>query len=143
MFGWLKKTTNKQVPPETFANESTSILGIYTSILHSYPHHLIDESWLPANKETMARLFRLILTSEEQYPNEAHRERTEAYWRALSLFQPGVGSVPIDTEISKDNPTVAVWRERAARAEVWLDIAIAEGERYEREIERLGQQRRR
>jgi hypothetical protein len=39
----------------------------------------------------------------------------------LSHFQPGVGAVPIDVEISKDNPTVKEWRERKERVEKWLE----------------------
>ena len=60
----------------------------------------------------------------------------------LSHFQPGVGAVPIDIEISKDNPTVKEWRERKGRVEKWLEIAIAEDEKYEREIEFFRQRRR-
>jgi hypothetical protein len=60
----------------------------------------------------------------------------------LSHFQPDVGAVPIEIEISKDNPTVKEWRERKERDEKWLEIAIAEEEKYQREIELFRQQRR-
>lgn len=143
MFGlWRKKTTNKQTP-ETLPEQVTRMIGVYSSILNTYPNHVIDASWLPTNKETMAQLFKTIITSGAHYGNEEHRKTTEGYWRLLSHFQPGVGSVPIDTEISKDNPTVAVWEERAQRLLGLLETAIAEGERYEREIEQLRQQHRR
>jgi hypothetical protein len=144
MFGsWLRKTKNKQVDAETLPSKMIRTIGVYNSLLNTYPNHVIDVSWLPANKETMAQLFKMIITSGEQYGNSEHRKTTEAYWRLLSHFQPGVGSVPIDIEISKDNPTVAVWTERAERVIGLLEAAIAEGERYEREIERLRQQHRR
>ena len=85
----------------------------------------------------MIHLFKLHIAGGEKFGDETHRDRTESYWSMLSRFQPGVGSSPIDIEISKDNPTVAVWRERAARVGKWLEIANAEAEKYEREIERL------
>jgi hypothetical protein len=143
MFGWLKKITNKQVSRDTFADDITRVVGTYGSILNSYPHHIIDASWLPASKENMAHIFKLIITAGERYEDEAQRGTTENYWCMLSRFQAGVGGVPIDIEISKDNPTVTVWRERAARVGKWLEIANAEADKYEREIEQLRQQRQR
>ena len=70
------------------------------------------------------------------------RKAAENWWCLLSHFQPGVGAVPIDVEISKDNPTVKEWRERKERVEKWLEIAIAEDEKYEREIELFRRQQR-
>ncbi len=140
MFGWLKKITNKQVSRDTFADNITRVVSIYGSILNSYPHHIIDTTWLPASKDNMVHIFKLMITAGERYGDEAKRGTTENYWYMLSRFQAGVGGVPIDFEISKDNPTVAVWRERAARVEKWLEIASAEAGKYEREIEELRQQ---
>ena len=48
-----------------------------------------------------------------------------------------VGSTPISYEISKDNPTVKEWYKRQERVEPLLNIATAEDEVYEREIERF------
>ena len=53
MFGWLKKKVAKQATSETFADGASRVLGLYGSILNSYPHHIIDGSWLPATKESM------------------------------------------------------------------------------------------
>lgn len=139
MFGWLKKKSAKQTAPEPFADGASRVISVYGSILNSYSHHIIDASWLPAPKESMIQIFKLLIAGGQKFENETHRDRIESYWSMLSRFQPGVGSIPIDVEISKDNPTVAVWRERAARLEKWLEIANAEAEKYEREIERLRQ----
>ena len=139
MFGWLKKKTAKQATSEPFADSASRAISVYGSILNSYPHHIIDASWLPAQKESMIQIFKLLIAGGQKFENQNHRDRTESYWSMLSRFQPGVGSLPIDVEISRDNPTVAVWRERAARVEKWLEIANAEAEKYEREIERLRQ----
>ena len=143
MFGWLKNFTKSKVPREELTDSMTRAVSVYASILNSYPHHIIDSSWLPANKDNMIRLFKMLINAGEHFDDETHRETTENYWSMLSRFQTGIGGVPIDVEIAKDNPTVAVWRERAARVGKWLEISNAEAEKYEREIEELRRHRRR
>ena len=135
MFGWLRKNKPEQVPAE----ENMRILHTYAALLQAHPHHVLDASWLPADKQKMIEIFKLLLLAG---PDDEMRKAAENWWCLLSHFQPGVGAVPIDVEISKDNPTVKEWRERKERVERWLEIAIAEDEKYEREIALFRQQRR-
>ncbi len=96
----------------------------------------------PADKERLIEIFKILwLAADVQDLNEM-RETTENYWCQLSLFQPGVGGVPISFDISKDNPTVKEWRERKERVEKWLELANAEHEKYESEIEHFQQHRK-
>jgi hypothetical protein len=134
MFGWLTKNKPRQVSAEKMTQEMTRIVSTYVALLKSHPHHVMDASWLPADKQKIIEIFKISCL--------AGSEAAENWWCLLSHFQPGVGAVPIDVEISNDNPTVKEWLERKERVEKWLEIAIAEDEKYEREIEFFRQQRR-
>lgn len=79
----------------------------------------------------MIEIFKLSLSA----PNEEIRKSAENWWCLLSRFQSGIGGVPLSYEISKDNPTVGEWYKRQERVEKWLELATAELEMYEREIE--------
>jgi hypothetical protein len=140
MFGWLWKNKPTQISAENGsrkkAEEITRIVNTYVALLQAHPHHVLDASWLPADKQTMIEIFKLSWLAG----NDKMRKDAETWWSLLSHFQPGVGPVPIDVEISKDNPTVKEWRERAARVKKWLEIAIAEDEKYGREIALFRQQ---
>lgn len=125
-------------PEQEPADNAMRLVHTYAALLQAHPHHIIDASWLPADKPTMIEIFKLLLSG----PNEKIRKSAEDWWCLLSHFQPGVGAVPIDIEISKDNPTVKEWRERKERVEKWMEIGIVESEKYEREIEFFRQQRR-
>lgn len=133
MFGWPRK--NK--PGQVSAEENMRILQTYVALLQAHPHHVLDASWLPADKQKMIEIFKLLLLGG---PDDELQKKLVDWWCLLSHFQPGVGAVPIDVEISKGNPTVKEWRERKERVEKWLEIGIAEDEQYESEIELFRQQ---
>jgi hypothetical protein len=139
MFGWLRKNKPRPVSAEKLTQEMTRIVSTY--VAKAYPHHIMDASWLPADKEKMIEIFKISWLASNVRDNDEMRRAAENWWCLLSHFQPGVGAVPINVEISKDNPTVKEWRERKERVEKWLEIAIAEDEKYEREIELFRQQR--
>lgn len=121
------------------SEEMTRMMNTYIALLKAHPHHVLEASWLPADKERMIEIFKILwLAADVQDLNEM-REVTEDYWCRLSLFQPGVGGVPISFDISEDNPTVKEWRERKERVEKWLELATAEREKYESEIEHFQQ----
>ncbi len=128
----------REKPEQEPAENVMRLVHTYVALLQAHPHHIMDASWLPADKRTMIEIFKLSLSAS----NEEIRKSAENWWGLLSHFQPGVGAVPIDIEISKDNPTVKEWRERKGRVEKWLEIAVAEDEKYDREIEFFRQQRR-
>jgi hypothetical protein len=136
----LHKPQPSEAPPERpgeteqeTAENITRLVHTYVALLQAHPHHIIDASRLPADKQMMIEIFKLSLLA----PNEEIRKSAENWWCLLSRFQPGVGAVPIDFEISKDDPTVKEWRERRERVEKWVEMAAAEDEKYEREIERF------
>jgi len=140
MFGWLRKNKSRQVFAEKMTQEMTRIVSTYVALLKAHPHHVMDSSWLPADKQKMVELFKISWLAGNARNNDEMRKAAENWWCLLSHFQPGVGAVPIDVEISKDNPTVREWRERQERVEKWLEIAVAEDEKYEREIEAFRQE---
>lgn len=142
MFGWLKKNKPRPVSPEHMTQEMTGIVSAYVALLKAYPHHVVDASWLPADKLNMIDVFKISWLAGNVRDNDEMRKAAENWWCLLSHFQPGVGAVPIDVEISKDNPTVKEWLERKERVEKWIKIAIAEAEIYEREVAFFRRQRR-
>jgi hypothetical protein len=133
MFGWLKKNKPRQVFAEKIAQEMTRIVHTYVALLKAHPNHFMDASWLPADKQKMIEVFKISWLAG----NNEMREEVENWWCLLSRFQAGVGSTPISYEISKDNPAVKEWYKRQERVEPLLNIATAEDEIYEREIERF------
>ncbi len=135
MFGWLRQNKPTQVSAEKMTNEMARILNTYVALLKAHPHHVIDASWLPADKPKMIEIIKTSWLAAHLRDNDEMRKAAENWWCLLSHFQSGVGAVPIDVEISKDNPTVKEWRERKERLEKWLEIATADDEKYEREIE--------
>ncbi len=135
MFGWLRKNTPKKISPEQMSEEMTRIMNTYIALLKAHPHHVLEESWLPADKKRMIEIFKILWLGANVQDLKEMREVTEDYWCGLSLFQLGVGGVPISFDISKDNPTVKEWYERKERVEKWLKLATAEREKYESDIE--------
>jgi hypothetical protein len=135
MFGWLRKNKPKQISSERMSEEMTRIMSTYIALLNAHPHHVLDESWLPADKNGMIEVFKILWLGANVQNLKEMREVTEDYWCRLSLFQLGVGGVPISFDISKDNPTVKEWHERKERVEKWLKLATAEREKYGSDIE--------
>jgi hypothetical protein len=134
MFRWLGNKKIREVRAEKMSEEMTRIVNAYVALLKAHPHHVMDASWLPADKQKMIEIFKISWLAGDVPDGDEMRKAAENWWCLLSHFQPGVGAVPIDVEISKDNPTVKEWRERKARVEKWLEIATAEDEKYEREV---------
>ena len=118
---------------EAFPEEGTRMVTDYAALLQKHPQHFMDASWLPADKQKMIEIFKMLWLEGA----EAQRKTVEDWWCLLSRFQAGVGAIPITWEISKDNPIVKVWRERYERVNPLLEIGLAENEIHEREIERL------
>ena len=106
MFGWLRKNESRQVFAEIMSQEMTRIVKTYVALLKAYPHHVMDASWLPADKQKMIEIFKISWLAGDVRDNDEMRKAAENWWCLLSHFQPGVGAVPIDVEISADNPTV-------------------------------------
>ena len=142
MFGWLKKNNPTQVSAEKQAQEMTRIVNTYVALLKANPNHIMDESWLPVDKKKMVEIFKISWLAGNAQGNDDMRMEVENWWCLLSHFQRGVGIVPIDIEISKDNPTVKEWYERKERVEKWLGMAMSEDEKYEREIDLFRHQSR-
>lgn len=137
MFGWLRKTTPKKLSPNQTSEDVTRIMNTYIALLKAHPHHVLEESWLPVNKNRMIEIFKLLWSGANMQGRKEMREVTEDYWCRLSLFQLGVGGVPISFDIKEDNPSVKEWRERKGRVEKWLELAAAERDNYESDIKRF------
>jgi hypothetical protein len=142
MFGWLRKNKSRPLSAEQLSQEMTRIVNTYVALLKAHPHHVMDASWLPADKQKMVEIFKISWLAANARDNDEMRKAAESWWCLLSHFQPGVGAVPLDVKISKDNPTVKEWRERKERVEKWLEIATTEAEKYEIEIKNFRCQQR-
>ena len=129
----VRKGLRKNKPREVSAEENMRILQTYFALLQAHPHHFMDASWLPAHKQKMIELFKILWLAG----NDEMRKKTENWWCLLSRFQPGLGGMPITFEISKGNPTAKEWREREAQVEPWLETGISEEILYESEIKRF------
>ena len=135
MFGWLRNNKLKHISPgQQMSEEMTRMMNTYIALLKTHPHHVLEELWLPADKKGMIEIFKILWLGASVQDLKEMREVTEDYWRRLSLFQLGVGGVPISFDISNDNPTVKEWYERKERIER-LKLATAEREKYESDIE--------
>ena len=111
MFGWLRR--NKPKKYDTARQDTaTWMVFTYIALLQTYPHHFMDTSWLPADKQTMTELFKLFWLEA----NNEFRKKAENWWRLLARFQSGVGEMPMSFEILKDNPTVREFYEREAQS---------------------------
>ncbi len=106
------------------------ILRTYFALLQAHPHQIMGASWLPADKQKMTEIFKLLLLAG---PDNELGKKLEDRWCLLSHFQP----VLVQCSSTLRCPTTKEWRERKERVEKWLEIAIAEDEKYEREIERF------
>ena len=59
MFGWLRKNKPRQVSAEKMSQEMTRIVSTYVALLKAHPHHVMDASWLPADKQKMIEIFKI------------------------------------------------------------------------------------
>lgn len=98
MFGWFKPSQPKK-PPDLRARDVADIISRYGELLEKYPTAYMDESWLPAPKEQMRLVFK---AAWKMAPTAEMRNHVEVGWTLLSMFQPGVGAVPVDAATPKD-----------------------------------------
>lgn len=80
MLGWLRSSILKR-SPERSTPEVSRIIATYGELLEKYPAAYMDESWLPVSKKQMRREM---------------RNYVEVAWPLLSMFQPGIGRIPVD-----------------------------------------------
>ena len=98
MFGWFKSSKpNKQRDP-TVADIG-DILAKYGELIEKHPTAFMDESWLPVTKDEMRRVFKAAWKIS---PTPEMRNYVEIGWTLLSMFQPGVGPVPVDAAVPRD-----------------------------------------
>jgi hypothetical protein len=114
MFSWLRRRKERS-NTVAFVKSVPDILARYGELIEKYPTGFIDETWLPENKSTMKRALKVgwILATDDD-----DREWISAGWNCLSVFQPGVGDVPIGTSESDENSY-----EGTARLNRWLRFA--------------------
>jgi hypothetical protein len=95
MFGWLKRK-NRQTDTATFVKKVPNVLTQYGQLLEDYPSAYMDETWLPLDKASMKRVLKAgwILAADDE-----GRKWIESAWTSLSLFQPGVGSSPVNCDV--------------------------------------------
>jgi hypothetical protein len=75
------------------------IMQEYSGLLEKYPTAYMDEKWLPVPKDQM----RLVLKAAwKMAPNAELRKYVEIGWTLLSMFQTGVGDIPVDGDIPRD-----------------------------------------
>jgi hypothetical protein len=127
----MDKKLKPTLSAKELADETTRAVSTYNALLETYPNNIMDESWLPADKQTMIKIFKMLWLADT---NKMYRTTTEELWRLLSHFQPGIGGVPIDLDVDKGNPTTGEVIKRMERADKWLKLAVAEGKKYEHEI---------
>ena len=79
--------------PEQSAPEVSRIIATYGELLEKYPAAYMDESWLPVSKKQMRRVFK---EAWKLAPTAEMRNYVEVAWPLLSMFQPGIGRIPVD-----------------------------------------------
>jgi hypothetical protein len=91
MLRWLRSTLG--LTPKPNPSEVASIVAKYGELLEKYPAAYMDESWLPLPKKQMRLVFKAAWTIA---PTAEMRHYVEVAWPMLSMFQPGIGPVPVD-----------------------------------------------
>jgi len=91
-FGWFKKILTKHPDAAAFAKAVPSILTIYAELLEKHSLAYIDETWLPVDKNSMKTAFKAAWILAE---DDDGRRWIQDAWMSLSMFQPGVGDVPL------------------------------------------------
>jgi hypothetical protein len=94
-FGWFKKKTSGYGDTAAFVRAVPIIITLYAELLEKYPIAFIDETWLPVDKSSMKSAFKAawILANDDD-----GREWIQDAWISLSMFQPGIGHVPVMCE---------------------------------------------
>jgi hypothetical protein len=92
MLAWLKSFMLRRYR-EPNASDVSKIIAKYGELLEKHPAAYMDESWLPASKEKMRLAFR---AAWKIAPTAEMRSYVEVVWPLLSMFQPGIGSIPVD-----------------------------------------------
>ena len=92
MLGWLRSSILKR-SPEQRAPEVSRIIATYGELLEKHPAAYMDESWLPVSKKQMRRVFK---EAWKLAPTAEMRNYVEVAWPLLSMFQPGIGRIPVD-----------------------------------------------
>jgi 5-carboxymethyl-2-hydroxymuconate isomerase len=92
MLGWLKSSILRR-SPELKASDVSRIIADYGELLEKYPAAYMDESWLPVPKKKMRVVFK---AAWKMAPTAEMRNYVEVAWTLLSMFQPGVGRIPVD-----------------------------------------------
>ena len=98
MFGWFKSSKPKK-PRDLTVADIGDILAKYGELLEKHPTAFMDESWLPVPKDEMRRVFK---AAWKIAPTSEMRDYVEIGWTLLSMFQPGVGAVPLDAAMPRD-----------------------------------------
>lgn len=91
MLGWLRSIL--RLSPKPNPSEVASIVAKYGELLERYPAAYMDDSWLPLPKKQMRLAFKAGWTIA---PTAEMRHYVEVAWPMLSMFQPGIGPVPVD-----------------------------------------------
>jgi hypothetical protein len=113
--GWFKRKSTKHPDAAAFVRAVPSILDLYDGLLEKYPAAYLDETWLPVDKESMKGAFKAawILAADEN-----DRKWIERSWMSLSLFQPGVGELPVSCDVLGD-----ATQENVEKLDHWLSFA--------------------
>ncbi len=86
MFKWLKGRREHKLT-------ALDILEKYGALLETHAGSYMDETWLPVDKDQMRLAFKAAWKMTQ---NDKLRNHIEVAWVSLSMFQPGVGQIPID-----------------------------------------------
>lgn len=100
MLGWLKSSILKR-SPELKAPDVSGIIAQYGELLEEYPAAYMDESWLPVSKKKMRIVFK---AAWKMAPTAEMRNYVEVAWTLLSMFQRGIGSIPVDAAARDGTP---------------------------------------
>jgi hypothetical protein len=92
MLGWLKSSILRR-SPELNPSDVSRIMAKYGELLERYPTAYMDEGWLPVSKKQMRLVFK---AAWKIAPTAEMRNYVEVAWPLLSMFQPGIGSIPVD-----------------------------------------------
>lgn len=91
MLGWLRSML--RLSPKLNPSDVAGIVAKYGELLEKYPAAYMDESWLPLPKKQMRLVFKAAWTIAA---TAEMRHYVEVAWPMLSMFQPGIGPVPVD-----------------------------------------------